>query len=263
MKCERCKKRPKKSKHFNTKYCNICRKELIKRPVGKLTARQESEVRRLAGTMPIKKLAKKVGTSDSTLDRWAKANKVDINWLKYRPDTVRQVCEYYAKHGKVKTQKKFPKVKVRSIVERYMRSLDLPKRQERWTSNQLIEVARMAGLVSLEKQASNFARPGANLGAMRSVWNKRFGHGGININGLSKNVAKGYVLHSCPYYSTSFWYHRNGPRLIALWVDAEQHLKPDVPDHLREAIAALAKFQRWLHGENAKSNIEDILRRFS
>lgn len=263
MKCERCEKRPKKNKHFNTRYCKPCADLLRKKPAGKLTLRQEREVRRLAGKMLIKDLAKHVGTSDSNLDRWARTHNVDINSLKYKPAVVRDVCEYYAKHGMVKTKKKFPKVTVRSIVERYMRSLDLPKRQMRWTSQQLVELAQMAGLVGLEKQAAHFSRPNAYKGSIRSVWSKRFGHGAININGLSKQIAKAYVLDSCPYYATSFFPIKQGPRIVALWIDVETHLREDVPDHLRKAISAMARFQRWLHGRNAKNNIEAILRRFS
>lgn len=261
MKCPRCKVRA-KQKHHNSKWCLKCALDLRKRPVGKLTPAQERQVKRLAGTMPIKALAKRIQTSDSNLDRWAKQNGVNINSLRYRAEVVQEVCEFYAKHGKVKTQKRFPKVKVRSIVERYLKGLGHEPRQVRWTAEQLREVAQMGGLVSLERQAAYFARPGAHKGAMRSVWSKKFGHGATNINGLSQHLARRVVTNACPYYITTFWDHSNGPRRVALWVDVEKHINPTVPLHLVAAIKALAKFQRWLHGKNAKESIERILKEF-
>jgi len=216
-------------------------------------------VRKLAGTMFVKELAKEVGSSDSNLDRWAKQNGVNINAHSYPDKLVAQVCEYYAKHGKPKTQRRFPDVRVRSIVERYFKRLGHELRQVRWTAPQLLDAAKMGGLVSLDKQAKYFNRPGANKGAMRSLWTKKFGHGSAGVNGLSRVTAAHYVKHSCPFYVTSFCAHSNGPRCIALWIDVERHLKDDVPQHLRSAIGALAKFQRWLHGRNVRRSIEKIL----
>jgi len=262
MKCPRCKKRP-KQKHWNAKWCIKCAAELRKRPAGKLTRAQQQTVRRLAGRMFIKELAKVVGTSDSSLDRWAKQNGVNINALKTPDALVKEVCEYYADHGKLKTQKRFPHVRIRSIVERFATK----PRQVRWTADQLHELVKMAGLVSFSRQADHFARPGAHVGSIKSVWMKRFGTSGGHINGLSHNVARQYVKRSCPYYETDFWETRiyggrdyaASRRRIALWVDVADHLEDHVPAHLAAAIQAMAKFQRWLHGRKYRSSIQTIL----
>lgn len=258
MMCPRCNSRPKK-KHRNAKWCAYCAEQLIKRPDGKLTPAQERKVRRLAGTMFVKDLAKEVGTSKSNLTRWAKQHGVNINALRYPDHIVQEVCDYYAKHGGPKTQKKYPKIRIRSIVERYFKRLGHEPRQVRWTADEIIELAKMGGLVSYERQAAYFNRPGANKGSITSAWAKKFGHGSVYVNGLSMCIAKHYVRSNCPYYKTSFWDHHNGARNIALWVDVEKHLRSDVPDHLRDAIKALAKFQRWLHGRNVRQSIKRIL----
>lgn len=256
--CFRCRARP-KQKHHNAKWCRLCAAELRRRPAGKLTLVQQRKVRRLAGTMYIKDLAKAVGTSDSNLDRWAKQNGVNINALKYPEALVREVCDYYAEHGRQKTIEHFPNVKVRSIVERYY---ELSPRQVRWTPEQIREAVQMAGLVSMSAQARYFDRPNANEGAITSLWMKRFGRGGAMINGLSWHLARRMVKPRYRPIRTAFWSTRhpltNDPmsRQLALWTDLEKHLDSEQPQWIREAIRALARFQRWAHGvENVRPRI--------
>jgi len=258
MNCPRCKTKP-KQKHHNAKWCVSCAAQLRKRPAGNLTLEQERKARKLAGTMFISELAKEVGTSDSNIDRWAKQNGVNINAFRYSDKTVAQVCGYYEKHGKIKTQKRFPDVCIRSITDQKFKRLGYKPRQVCWTAPQLLDGAKMGGLVSLVKQAKYFNRPGANKGAMRSLWSKKFGFGSGCVNGLSQYIAIHYVKSSCPYYLTSFRESSNGPRIVALWIDVERHLRDEVPKHLRAAIESLAKFQRWLHGRNVRRSVEKIL----
>jgi hypothetical protein len=256
--CPKCNIRPKK-KHLNAKWCSVCAEALKKQPVGRLTPSQERKVRRLAGTMLIDQLAKEVGSSNSNLDRWARQNGVDINGFRYPPKLVQDVCEYYVKHGKIKTQKKFPHVKVRSIVERYAHE----PRQVRWKPGQLIALVKIAGLISHEDQALFFNRPNAQAGSIKSAWMKIFKSSGGSINGLSHWMARHFVKFSCPYYETGYWVAERGltkqRRTIALWVDVAAHLRPDVPDHLASAIHAMAKFQRWVHGRDCIRSIQNIL----
>lgn len=217
-------------------------------------------MRRLAGTMYIKELAKAVGTSDSNLDRWAKQNGVNINALKYPDHVVQEVCEYYAKHGKHKTQERFPNVRLRSIVERYLQQ----PRQVRWTPAQLIRLAQMAGLVSYERQAIYFNRPNAHVGSIKSAWMKIFKSAGGSINGLSRWIARQYVTAACPFYETDYWVTDRGEaaqrRSIAFWIDVAEHLRPDVPDHLASAIQTMATFQKWLHGRHCRQSLMQILK---
>lgn len=256
MKCTICKTQDRK-KHGNSKYCEECAEARRSKPVGKLTASQVRDVKRLKGSMYAHEIAERIGTSQTNLKRWARDNGASLNAHKYDKKTVRSVTEYYAKHGRVKTQERFPGVKVRSIVERYLKEAD--RRQIRWTSEQLIELAKMGGLIRYEAQAKYFDRPGANAGSVKSAWQKRYGFGGTNVNGLSFHIAKQYVTENCPVYETSFWVTHNGPRKVVLWIDVAKHLKPEVCLEIRNAVKALAKFQRWLHGRNARASILRIL----
>lgn len=249
--CPRCRIRPKK-KHFNSKWCSPCAAELRRRPAGKLSPSQERTVRRLSGTMFIKDLAKKVGTSDSNLDRWARDHGVNLNALKYPEELVREVCDYYFEHGRPETEKRFPNVTVRSIVERYAKGQYA--RQKRWTAEQILELAQMAGLISKSAQARYFNRPRANAGSIQSAWVKKFGQGGAQLNGLSWHYASRLVGRQCKPLKTAFWSQRKDSkrgqfsRRIVIWTDLEKHLEPACPEWIREAVEALARFQRWLHG---------------
>lgn len=256
MKCIICKTRDKKE-HGNAKYCEECSDARREKPIGKLTASQVREVKKLKGSMYVRELANRIGTSQANLKRWARDNEVSLNAHKYDKKTVEAVTEFYAKHGKAKTQERFPNVRVRSIVERYLKDTD--RRQIRWTSDQLIELAKMGGLIRYESQAKFFDRPGANAGSVKAAWQKRYGFGGTNVNGLSLHIAKQYVGDKCPVYETSFWVTHNGPRKIVLWIDVAKHLKPEVCIEIKNAVKALAKFQRWLHGRNARASILRIL----
>jgi transcriptional regulator with XRE-family HTH domain len=146
--------------HFNRKRCRPCAKRLVKRPVGKLSPGQEKVARKLAGKMKQDDLADRIGCSRSNLIRWARDHKVSLDSLSLKPDVVKKVCAYYERHGRKRTEKKFPNVRVRSIVERY--KLFKP-RQIKWTDKQIIEAARMAGLISPGAQAKYFNRPRAFL----------------------------------------------------------------------------------------------------
>lgn len=241
--------------HFNHKYCQKC-----KRLGGYLTYEQEEIAKKYARKIPIQELAEKVGVSNSTIDRWSRRTGVSINWLKYDEKIIAKVCEYYFKHGKIKTQQKFPHVKLRSIVERYLTT----PRQIRWKENEILELVKMGGILSMKDQALYFNRPGANSGSIVSAWMKKFGCSGGNINGLPYYIAKHYVKDSCPFLITPFWRTRKEnqnykERRIALWIDLEKHLNKEIPDELKLAIKALAKFQRWLHGRNVKANIERMI----
>lgn len=234
--------------HFNRKRCPDCVLRLKKCPLGRLTPDQEKKVRKLAGTMKIKDLAKVVGTSDSTLDRWAKHNNFDINWLKYKPDEIRAVCASYELHGKVKTQKMFPKLNVRSIVEKHK---IFEPRQTKWTDQQMIELVKMAGLVSPTGQQRFFKRPNSFEGGIKSVWIKRFGLKQTSIHGMPHWTAK-HLVNSNARYIQPFGISRSGKKVkfrrVILWTEMEKCLKPEVPDFICEAIKSMAQFQRTLFG---------------
>jgi hypothetical protein len=203
-------------------------------------------VRRLAGTMYIKQLAKAVGSSDSTLDRWAKQNGVNINAHKYRPATIRTVCAFYEKHGLVKTKEAFPDISVRSIIERHKL---FKARQTRWTNEQIIEAVKMSGLVSPNAQAKFFNRPNAYNGSIKALWTKRFGFLGGSINGMTHWNARELVDSSAQYLKPKGEGRRGEPTLhrwLILWVDLENCLRPDIPDFIRQAIHTMADFQRCL-----------------
>lgn len=252
--CINCKTREKINTHSNTKYCKTCREAFVNKPRHNLTLEQQARVRKLAGTMYYEKLAKFVGCSRSSLNRFARQEGISLNAHKYKKELVDQVIAYYEKHGKTLTQQMFPNVKLRSIVEHYEHNL----RQVRWTFEQKKELLKMAGLISFKDQARFFNRPGANEGSIRSAFAKCVVPiAGTKINGMNYTNAIKLVNPSCPFFKRLMQRRvkqSTSMQSIALWIDIEDHLKDSIPKSIREAISALAVFQRKLH--DAKTNAE-------
>lgn len=237
-----------------------------------MTEAQKTLALSMKGEYKREEIAKRVGVSLSNLKR--SMPNVSFAWkngsrkYKINPKLIKEVCEYYEKHGKVKTQKKFPNVKLRSLVERYKY---FNPRQIRWTDNQIKKAAQMAGIISLDAQARYFNRPRANKGSIVSLWMKKFGSGGGNVNGLSWYTAKYFVQPNCPIVKTQFWRQRNNShklsylrkehsRRIVLWVDFAKYQKKTNPDWIKEAAKTLANFQTWLHEtKQVKKNVNKLL----
>jgi hypothetical protein len=272
LKCPNCKKRP-KQKHQNAKWCLPCALEFRHRPQHKLSLSEQARVRRLAGTMSRDNVAKRVGRSLSSIRRFCRTEGISLMFERdYSEAERKEVCEYYSTHGKVETKKKFPNVKLRSIVERYLKKYGTP-RQVRWTAEQLVELAKMGGVISAEAQANYFNRPRAFRGSIRAAWIKRFGTNGGCVHGVKSEIAGRLVAgahrrfdrHYGSYWviplmplHLPLWCERQNfkrkkifERRIFLWVDIARHLREDLPEEHRNAVKAMARFQEWLLGTTA------------
>jgi hypothetical protein len=253
----------KRSEHFNTKYCEKCRAYFLRYPKSTLTKEQRQEAEKLIGKMDRKEIAEHLGVSLANLKRAFRGRRLAFhNKYARQPDLVKAVCKYYEKHGKIKTQKKFPQVCVRSVVERYPY---FKPRQTRWSDSQIVEAAKMSGLISMNAQAKWFNRPNAFEGSIKSLWTKRFGFGGGSIHGLSYCVGKELVTRRCKPIDTFFWQtvrneHKFGRKLY-LWVDIEKHLKSGFPDCIDEAVTTMADFQRWIfQTDNPRRKILQLMK---
>jgi hypothetical protein len=247
--CPDCKVRLVKD-HWNAKRCGPCAKMRVSRPHHAMTPAQVRQALALRGKCTRKEVARRVGVTDVAINRLGRELGVSFSAKPYstNPGLVARVAAYYARHGRQATQKRFPDVCVRSIVERYPHR----PRQARWTDEQIVQAARMAGLVSAKRQAEMFNRPNAREGSIKSLWAKRFGRGGAHIHGLSKHAARALLRPGFPTVATQFWAMRHWAndlpfsREIVLWCDVEKWLLPGTPDFLRDAVRTMADFQRWL-----------------
>lgn len=258
--CGRCKVKPRK-KHLNSKWCNSCAEDLKKRPAGTLNLQQRNFAIRHAGDMTIDEIAKKLKTSRSNVKRSCRGTRFyAVNGkYKYRPKLIHKVIDHYFEYGKPATEKAFPDVNVKCIVDRpEYYGVKRIYRQVKWTDSQVVELAKMAGVVSINAQAKYFNRPRANAGSIKSVWMKKFRNSGGSVNGMSWVLARHFVTPKCPRFQTAFWstrQRRNGKNLsysrwLVTWVDFEKNLLPGSPKWLRDCAYSMAKFQTWLHGTN-------------
>lgn len=254
-KCSTCKSDI-SHRHSNSKRCEVCAKERRKNPYHTLSKDKQEKALMLAGKKTRSQIAEMLQITRTSLNRFYKEKKTSSNSLKYDPKLVEKVCKYYEKKGKVETKKKFPDVVLRSVIERYYKKYNLTPRQKKWTSQEHVEVMKMAGLVSHEKQARLLNRVNANAGSIRSFHSKKVFGKARYLNGIPLTLAKGYVKEGCEAYLVSGCYGSASCEYKVLWVDVFKYLNDDVPQYLREAIKSIAEYQKKLYGKNYRKEIE-------
>lgn len=253
--CLACETAPRHSAHPNTKYCAPCAQELRHRPRANVTATQAAMIHQFRGTIVRRELAQHVGISQAQLTRYLREHGLDSNARDYPPEVVATVCATYQALGKRETQALFPDVSVRSIVERHKH---YAPRQIRWTGEQQIELVRMAGLVSQTAQARYFGRPNAYEGSIRSFWAKGMHCAPRDIHGLGAHLAWQVATPGVP--ATLVRHQQNaGARPVVLWLDLAAHLRQDLDPLVRDAVHALARFQRWLHGTEDPAALRQLV----
>jgi hypothetical protein len=252
--CEACLAEP-KCTHPNAKYCHGCRAERRRRPRSTLTPEQGAQVARWIGVLSRKEIAQRLGVSRAAVGRYTRDHGLYGRSDAYTSAVVAAVCSAYETLGRRPTERLFPDVSIRSIVERYKQHRP---RQIRWTGAQMIEAARMAGLVSATAQARYFGRPNAYAGSIRSVWAKRFQCAPMDVNGLGVQLAWWIATPGLPAVVVK---HSAAGTCTpkVLWLDLVQHLRPDVPDWVRNAVQVLARFQAWLHGTDDPAAIRAMI----
>lgn len=243
------------------RYCAACRATRRRRPSSGVTPEQAAQLRPLLGQMSYPEIQRRLGLSNAAIVRWCWEESVTHPfWNAYRPEVVVAVLAAYeaapAGQGTRRVQEQFPDVHVRSIVGRHR--LARP-RQTRWTGAQLFEAARMAGLVSPNAQARYFGRPHASDGSIKALWVKRFQCPARDVNGLAAHTAWPLCGPGTPAVLVRHP-QTSAPSMKILWMDLAEHLRPEVAAPLREAVEALAAFQRWLQGTRAREAIMTMIR---
>jgi transposase len=227
-------------RHANVRYCENCKSQSRRRPRN-LSASQRERILAMAGELPRHEIARHVGVSEVTVSRFVRSTGRRFRkCTQFSEGLVAAVTEAYERHGRVHTEKLFPEVRVRSIVERHPHW----PRQLRWTDEQIVEAARMAGLVSPDAQARFFGRPNAYEGSLKALWVRRFGCAPRYINGLPAGlawpIAKPGVRAVLVRHAEA-----GGCAPKVLWLDLARHLRAR---ELSGVVEALAGFQAWLHG---------------
>lgn len=259
--CQGCKEPLSKGSHFNRKRCEPCAEALRRKPSHSLSPRQVNLARTLRQVCSDLEICSILKCSRASLRRLARDEGFSLALPRYDDALIRCVTRAYEQHGRSKTQKMFPGVRVRSIVERRPHK----PRQIRWKEREIVAAARMAGLLSFEQQAELFHRPRAKAGSIRSLWNKRFKTNLGQLHGCSRETAKYIALPECPMVPRRAAIEGSkGPlpvQWIVLWCDLKDWMRPSLPPFISDAVTALAEFQCWLYQtQKPKSRILEILR---
>lgn len=213
-----------------------------------MTQKQIAVARSLIGIKTRHQIAEHLGVSLANLKRAFRGTRFP-QLKEYPAELILKVCKYYEKHGIRKTEEKFPNVKPRSIIERNYDKFNA--RCIKWKENEIIELVRMAGLVSFRAQAKYFNRPRANGPSIKSAWLKKFKCTSGRMNGIPLHPAKHFIKESCPKVQTKCLERKNGyndtpDKRLILWVDAEKHLRKDCPEFFKKAVLSLANYQKWV-----------------
>lgn len=244
-----------RAQHPNSRYCLECRAILRRQPASTLTPAQRVQILALRHEVTRTTIAEQVGVSRAQVSRFLREMQLSSNSQQYPESVVTAVCEAYERYGRKEAARLFPHVKIRSIIERYKQ---YAPRQVRWTDAQLIEAARMAGLVSPHAQARYFGRPFAYDGSIRVLWAKRFRCEPRYVNGLDAHRVWPLVRPGTPAVLV-LQADAGGVHAKVLWLEMVRHLRPTIDPMIREVLEALAVFQRWLHGTSAPDVIYQMI----
>ena len=254
MICQQCKKRPKKSEHKNCKYCENCRVENLKKPKHNLSKEQQKFILNNLGKYNYKELCIIGKFSKSSLGRFCRDKKLSCKKIIYSKEVVQKVLKFYETHNKHETQFQFPNVRVRSIIEHTPHKLKCSK----WTQKELIEIIKMAGLVSFKSQ-SLFLKKKTWKTVDAFIRKRNYGRFSL-LNGLPKEKARYFCPASyknrsyyeilCPSIKVKTLNESKMNKEIFLWCDIINHLKPNCPNAFKQITEAMVKFQCWIWENN-------------
>lgn len=228
-------------RHKNALRCRPCASAKRHTPAHNLTLAQQKRVCSYVGKLKVTEIAAKVGVSRASLLRFRAEANITFKIIRYTPQQIAEVSEYYEHNGRIATAKKFPKLVIRSLIERHYIG---QSRQIKWSPKQLHQAAKWAGLITRARQAEKFNRPNAKSGSIHSLWNRKMRIIG-SLHGLRTNRAKWLLSPGFPMVLIATEQGTDCHRLC-LWCDAVNWLPEGTPPFLREAIRSMADFQFWL-----------------
>lgn len=235
-----------------------------------LTDEQATALRKLGTTVSLDESAHIIGCSKSAVSRFRRKCGIAKPITRLSRTQREQLVEVYYTQGPQAAQERWPTVCVGSVARRHGKGRSC---HHIWTQDQLIEAAKMAGLVSMEQQAIWFRRTKQlKASSITNFWAKKFGYQGGAVHGLCRHQAQVIAGPRCPMWPAAAWTPTGSVyasssrprRWIALWVDLKEHIKPDAPPFVRDAICAMAEFQTWLFsGKSVKDAVTQLLLRDS
>lgn len=186
----------------------------------------------LAGTMTRAEIAERLNTSRATVNRCLRDNGIRTGQPRQYPVEIREaVIAFYATHDKNETQKQFPGVRIRSIIERY----ETEAKQEYWTFEEDLKAISML----TEKPTSEISK---SLGrGERSVikrMSRCYNLSPKHINGMAYRLCK-HVLSD--HYKPT----KKGNAYIVNWCEMRDNIETENQDII-SCVNVLARFREFL-----------------
>lgn len=192
-----------------------------------------------AGKMTRQEIAESLGVSRATVNRRLRSHGIRTGQPRQYPVEIREaVIAFYATHDKHETQKQFPGVRVRSIIDRY----ETKAKQEYWIFEEDLKAISML----TEKPTTEIARilgrgEKSVIKRMKRVYNLSPKH----LNGMAYRLCK-HVLKD------DFKPFKKGNSYVVNWSEMSKNLDTTNQDIIH-CVNALAKFREFLCRISLKS----------
>jgi len=186
----------------------------------------------LAGTMTREEIAKYLNTSRATVNRCLRDNGIRTGQPRQYPIGIREaVIGFYATHNKLETQKQFPGVRVRSIIERY----ETEAKQKFWTFEEDLKAISMM----TEKPTSEISKAlGRGEKAVVKRMSRCYNLSPKHVNGMAYRLCK-HVLND-QYKPT-----KKGNAYTVNWCEFRDNLATENQDII-SCVNVLAHFREFL-----------------
>ena len=169
-----------------------------------------------------------------------------------QPEIVKEVLDYYKKHGVKKTNEKFKDISVRSIIERYKNSGFIPH----WKFEDDMFLLRYLNSFSYDEHVKILKKHHIvnSVSTICKHLSLRGYKNTVYYNEIPHRFIKKYILEDTPIQKQNFGKRKK----CVQWIDIANFWSSDNVDLYRLAMC-MAKFQIWLHGGLPITNREDIL----
>lgn len=223
---------------YSTKGLSNLQKEILKEGIGKLSRTE---------------IAQRLDVSLSYLNRYMTKHKIYSGpRRRYDKETIDQVVSFYLKHTRSETEKRFPDLNVRAIIETYLGNKGSHKN---WTLNEILFTAKVGGLLTYERQGEIINR---TYNSIKTRWLKDIGMSPKNLNGIPLKDVRDLIKKGCRYFYIKSKERFGRDPCVVLWCDLEKNLLDDVPPEIKQCVSAMSQFQKLIHGGSIEKLISEF-----
>lgn len=200
--------------------------------------RLDNDIVALAGKMTRSEIAKCMNISRATVNRCLAKNSIQTGQPRQYPKAiVETVLDFFKTHTLVETQKQFPSVKVRSIIDRYSHDIKCRK----WDFHEDLKALSMLTKYSCRQVSKKLKR---NDNAVIRRLQRKYSVMPKHLNGIAYRLVSD-IVHDSLGASDVRKGKGTSTRYIVTWDVLYDNLSTENPDIIN-CVRVLSDFKRWL-----------------